>query len=71
MANSGWRYGTVDTAADHQWVGNTHILSKDSTLPDDFSVVLYGPAGVIKIADGTTIRIGDGAVVKIKDIFDV
>jgi len=71
MANSGWRYGTVDTAADHEWVGNAHTLSKDSTLPDNFSVVLYGPVGVIKIATGTIIRIGNNSVVKIKDIFDV
>ena len=68
MANSGWRYGTVDTAADHEWVGNAHTLSKDSTIPENFSVVLYGPDAVIKIAAGTSIRIGNNSVVKIKDI---
>ncbi len=68
MANSGWRYGTASGDSARQWSGNASTLDRNSNIPENFNVVLYGPDGVVKIAVGVTIHIGDGAVVKIKDI---
>ena len=69
MPNSGWRYGSDD--ANTSWVGNASTISVDTTIPADFNVVLYGPNGIIKIANGTILTFAAGSVVKIKDIFDV
>ncbi len=58
---------TVSGFASTMGVGNSTTISSDTTVPDNFNSLLYGP---ITISSGISLRIGSDSSVKIRDISD-
>ena len=56
---------TVSGFASTMGFGNSTTISSDTTVPDNFNSLLYGP---ITISSGISLRIGSDSNVKIRDI---